>query len=273
MIDNTPTDINLSIILLISIVFQLGAAIIALRQIPHVKGSYRFAWGCVSFALLLMVERRAFPLWRLLQEGLSSNLIDAYFGLAISLFMLIGAYGIQQLFMNLMIQQKKLDELASSDDLTGLNNRRSVFEKAKYEINRSLRSGLTSAFLIFDIDNFKNVNDTYGHAAGDDVLRQLAGIALREFRSIDICGRIGGEEFLVVMPDTNAKSAIIAAERFRSAVSSNNFLADGKSFSVTVSIGVTVSELDRVDLDELLATADQALYRAKNLGRNRVEIG
>ncbi len=127
--------------------------------------------------------------------------------------------------------------------------------------------------MIFDIDNFKNVNDTYGHAAGDDVLRQLAGIALREFRSIDICGRIGGEEFLVVMPDTNAKSANIAAERFRSAVSSNKFLADGKSFSVTVSIGVTVSELDRVDLDELLATADQALYRAKNLGRNRVEIG
>ncbi len=265
-------EFPLATILLLSVILQAASAIIAASQINAVKRNYVIAWICVSFALLLMVERRLAPLWRLLVQGQSSSFLDANFGLAISIFMLIGNYGVRQLFKNLELQRFKLEKLANFDTLTGLDNRRSVLEKAKFEMSRALRTEHQFSFLMIDIDYFKKVNDTFGHAAGDQVLHQIAEIMVRELRNIDICGRIGGEEFLVVMPDTNLDKALIAAERLRMAVASCNFHLSDQVFPITISIGAVVPSLGKeASLDALLAEADRALYKAKNNGRNCVE--
>lgn len=265
-------EISLATILVISLILQTTAAVIAASQINAVKRNYVIAWICVSFALLLMVERRLAPLWRLLVQGQSSSFLDANFGLAISILMLIGNYGVRQLFRNLELQRIELEQLASFDALTGLANRRSVLEKAKFEMSRALRTEHQFSFLMMDIDHFKKVNDTFGHAAGDQVLHQIAEIMVRELRNIDICGRIGGEEFLVVMPDTNLDKALIAAERLRIAVATYNFHLSDEPFPVTISIGAVVPSLGKeASLDALLAEADRALYKAKSNGRNCVE--
>ena len=265
-------EFPLATILLLSVILQAASAIIAASQINAVKRNYVIAWICVSFALLLMVERRLAPLWRLLVQGQSSSFLDANFGLAISILMLIGNYGVRQLFRNLELQRIELEQLASFDALTGLANRRSVLEKAKFEMSRALRTEHQFSFLMIDIDHFKKVNDTFGHAAGDQVLHQIAEIMVCELRNIDICGRIGGEEFLVVMPDTNLDKALIAAERLRMAVASCNFHLSDQVFPITISIGAVVPSLGKeASLDALLAEADRALYKAKSNGRNRVE--
>jgi len=274
MMHQIQAEIPLTIILLISVIFQAMAAIIAVSQVNIIKGNYRIAWACLSLALLLMVERRLAPLWRLLEYGQPSSLIDANFGLAISIFMLVGNYGVWKLFKHLELQRIKLDKLARQDELTGLDNRRSILEKARFEINRSLRTRHQIAFLMLDIDYFKSVNDRFGHAAGDRVLRQIAEISGRELRNIDTCGRIGGEEFLIVMPDTNLQDALVAAERLRAAISAYDFHLSDKPLPITISIGVVVTSLGKVlDVDELLLAVDKALYKAKNNGRNRVEVG
>ena len=266
-------EMTLIIILFISIIFQLLAAIIAGTQIKTAKGNYKLAWICVSAALFLMIERRLAPLGRLLWRGESSNMMDAIFGTLISIFMLGGIYGIMKIFSYIEMQRVSLDKLARLDSLTGLDNRRSVLEKLEIEINRSTRIRNQFAVLMLDIDHFKSVNDNYGHAAGDRVICQLAEIMQKGLRNIDTCGRIGGEEFLILIPDTNLKKANIAAERLRTAVASHDFHLCKKNVQVTVSIGVTIPDLGKeFKVDQLLATVDKALYRAKKSGRNRVEI-
>ena len=272
--DYPPDVLKLSIVLLLSIIFQIAAALFALLKITTAKGQYRLAWICISTALFLMVERRLVPLLRLHWQGESSSIMDAYFGLAISMFMLAGIYGVMKVFTYLEMQRFTLDKLARHDVLTALDNRRSILEKMEIEINRSSRIRSQFAIFIVDIDYFKNVNDKYGHASGDRVLCQLAKIMLKKLRNIDTCGRIGGEEFLVLIPDTNLKKALIAAERLRTAVASHNFRLSDKKVQITISIGVAITDLGQVvAVDHLLATADKALYKAKNSGRNRVEFG
>jgi diguanylate cyclase (GGDEF)-like protein len=260
-------------ILVISVIIQVAVAIIASGQIKDIKDGYRIAWILMCIGLFLMVERRVAPLWRLLEYGEVSNIIDAYFGLVISILLLIGNFGIRELFKNIELQHAKLIELANKDELTGLDNRRCILEKVKSEMNRSLRIKCNFSLLMIDIDHFKHVNDTFGHAAGDSVLRQISEITAKALRNIDAVGRIGGEEFLVVLPDTNSKDALTTAERLRMAIANYDFHLDNQPTSITISIGVVSQVLERkADVDILLETLDEALYRAKNNGRNRVEI-
>ncbi|HEX3881348.1 MAG TPA: PleD family two-component system response regulator [Stellaceae bacterium] len=162
--------------------------------------------------------------------------------------------------------------LALTDELTGLYNRRYVLAHLEEVAARSNGAATDTAVLMFDIDHFKDVNDQYGHPAGDDVLRQLAARALRGLRSVDLVARLGGEEFLVVMPETNLSAAMVVAERLRSAVASEPFElhATGRKIPVTISIGVAVAAENGEAVDDLLKRADEALYAAKNSGRNRV---
>ena len=161
--------------------------------------------------------------------------------------------------------------LALTDELTGLYNRRYVFAHFNELLARSPEGGGEVAVMLFDIDHFKQVNDSYGHPAGDDVLRELADRAVRQVRSVDLIGRLGGEEFVVVMPETSLAGAVTVAERFRAAVAGEPFVVQGgRKLPVTVSIGVTVATTDRETLDSLLKRADEALYAAKHGGRNRV---
>jgi two-component system, cell cycle response regulator len=163
--------------------------------------------------------------------------------------------------------------LALTDELTGLYNRRYLFAHLDESIERINQGGASAAVLLFDIDHFKRVNDTHGHAAGDDVLRELAARATNSVRSVDLVARLGGEEFAVVMPETDIASAAEVAERLRLAVAKDRFSvrASGKELDVTISVGVAAGEAGD-DRDRLLARADKALYSAKTAGRDRVII-
>lgn len=161
-----------------------------------------------------------------------------------------------------------LKRLATTDTLTGAANRRQFLELAGREMDRARRFGTRVAALIFDIDNFKDVNDTHGHQAGDRVLEAVAEAARAALRDVDVFGRMGGEEFGAILPETAGIDAIAVAERLRRRVCGLDHGIDGLT-PVTVSVGV--AELRPEDgLDDLLAAADHALYRAKREGRDRV---
>jgi len=154
--------------------------------------------------------------------------------------------------------------------LTGLYNRRHFFDVAQTELERSRRYHHSMSIIILDVDHFKRVNDSFGHMVGDEVLRSQARTSLASLRKVDIMGRYGGEEFVVMLPETNLTSACVMAERLRSQVVSMRVGSDRGVVSITISIGVAGFDgKTEIDLDTLLNRADQALYRAKGSGRNR----
>jgi diguanylate cyclase (GGDEF)-like protein/PAS domain S-box-containing protein len=165
----------------------------------------------------------------------------------------------------------ELEKLAQVDSLTGLANRRHFMIQAEQELSRSVRYGGSMSLFMVDIDRFKDVNDTYGHQIGDLVLQRLGGVFLETLRDIDRVGRVGGEEFAVVLPQTDGAHAIEVAERLRQHVEASEVALDrGVPLHFTISVGVTTLADTRANIDTLLAQADQALYKAKHLGRNQV---
>ncbi len=170
---------------------------------------------------------------------------------------------------------KKLLDMASKDPLTGLNNRR-VFNRAMDgEIDRVKRYGEAFSVLVVDVDHFKKVNDTYGHPAGDKVLKELSDRLQSALRDVDQVARLGGEEFGAILPCTSGTGARVAAERLRASVEAKPFYIDGVDLPVTVSVGgVTVGKnTSASDPEDIFAAADKALYEAKHKGRNQVRWG
>ena len=167
-------------------------------------------------------------------------------------------------------QAESLERLACIDGLTGLNNRRHFLTLAQTEWSRFRRYGRPLSLLMIDIDLFKAVNDTYGHDAGDEVLKAVAEIMQKRKRAPDIAGRLGGEEFAILLPEALLESAVAAAERLRRLVADCVIAVDGRRIAVTVSIGAGVARPEMGGFDELLKEADIALYDAKHSGRNRV---
>lgn len=165
-----------------------------------------------------------------------------------------------------------LAEQARNDYLTGLPNRRFFIERAAVELYRANRHRQPLSVMMLDIDYFKKVNDTYGHQAGDEVLKSLAHIILATCRQFDIVGRLGGEEFAVLMPATSLEQAVEVAERIRLAVEHHAVALPqgGLPIKFTVSIGVSRLMLETDNIDLILHSADDALYSAKNSGRNKV---
>ncbi|MDD2700892.1 MAG: diguanylate cyclase [Sideroxydans sp.] len=169
--------------------------------------------------------------------------------------------------------ERELERRAQTDVLTGLNNRRHFYELAEQELLRARRYVKPLALLMFDVDHFKQVNDSYGHYAGDAVLRKLSDVCLHTLREIDIVGRFGGEEFVVMMPETNTQHAMDAAERLRLALAATEVPIDsGEAIHFTVSIGVTCLCADDENVDAVLKRADTAMYQAKAAGRNQVSL-
>jgi diguanylate cyclase (GGDEF)-like protein len=166
---------------------------------------------------------------------------------------------------------EELEHRAYSDYLTGLANRRYFLKLAETELERALRYGGKLSILMLDIDHFKQVNDTYGHKVGDLVLTKLAEVSLATLRDVDTIGRVGGEEFAILLPETTDLQAVDAAERLRNALSAARVILEGGlPLHFTVSVGVTTLNDKETNIDTLLNQADQALYQAKNQGRNRV---
>jgi diguanylate cyclase (GGDEF)-like protein len=166
----------------------------------------------------------------------------------------------------------EIEKMATTDGLTGLLNHRLFQEKLTGEFKRLNRLSGPLSLLLADIDHFKKVNDTYGHPAGDLVLKGVSGVIRETIRDIDIPARYGGEEFAVILPGTDAVGAQKIAERLRKAVMAKTFTADGKSLKVTVSIGIATSPENSESKEGLIEKADQALYYAKNNGRNKAVI-
>ncbi len=170
-----------------------------------------------------------------------------------------------------MVQQ--LEYLATTDEHTGLSNRRFFFKASREIVRRAEQEGTFVSLLIFDVDHFKQVNDTYGHDVGDTVLERLAHLFQAKLRTVDIFARIGGEEFSVLLPNTPLASACQVAERLRGDIEQVVFESGEARFHITISVGVACCDaLHATDLGGLLKRADIALYRAKSEGRNRVVV-
>jgi two-component system cell cycle response regulator len=167
--------------------------------------------------------------------------------------------------------RERFQELARTDALTGCYNRRALFERLEREVDRVKRYDQGLALLLVDLDNFKDVNDARGHLAGDSVLRQVGDLLRREARSVDVVARYGGDEFVVVLPETTQEGAVIFAERLRVKIGDFDFAETGAPLYVTVSVGVAAASVERPDTAEgLIARADAAMYEAKGGGRNQV---
>ncbi len=167
-------------------------------------------------------------------------------------------------------KEEELLKLASTDPLTGAFNRREFKSLAEQEGIRSQRYNRPLAIMMLDIDHFKDLNDTYGHAAGDVGLQTFTAACTSALRNMDILGRWGGEEFVVLLPETEIEGAIVIAERLRQVVEESSFVSGPNKISFTVSIGVAQYKSDETTVDTPLARADEAIYNAKKQGRNRV---
>lgn len=207
-----------------------------------------------------VLDRQGRPVWVLLSVSLVRNAEGA------------PGYFIAQ--VENITRRKELERelyvLATTDHLTGLSNRREFLSRAEHEVQRSRRQQTGLALLMVDIDNFKAINDTWGHGVGDAVLRAMADTCREVLRATDVFGRLGGEEFGIVLADAGREKAEAIADRVRAALAGKVVQAENALVSFTVSIGVAVSCQDLYSVTDLMRRADAALYEAKSRGRNQV---
>jgi diguanylate cyclase (GGDEF)-like protein len=223
--------------------------------------------------LILALLLRAFAAhWHWLHADSESDGSQWQAGLILAAAMAVLCFALGFVYMYLERAERRSFELAMHDPLTGLANRRAISDALHSSTARAHRQGLPFSLLLVDIDHFKRVNDSYGHQAGDEVLRVLARTLQSRLRAQDAVGRFGGEEFLVLLPDTDRDGALVVAQALREAVAQSPAQWAGRSIHVTVSIGVGGGKLAPQDsIDSLVAAADSALYAAKQGGRDRVE--
>jgi diguanylate cyclase (GGDEF)-like protein len=168
--------------------------------------------------------------------------------------------------------EARLELMANTDELTGIYNRRHFIERLEQELLRARRYGQKASLILFDADNFKMVNDTHGHDVGDEVLIAITNVTKACLREVDCFGRFGGEEFVVLLPETPLEAALTVAERIRRSIEQTELpLEDGSALRFTVSLGVTQIHEEEEGHDRIIRRADSAMYRAKQTGRNKVE--
>ncbi|MBU3577831.1 GGDEF domain-containing protein [Polynucleobacter sp. UK-Kesae-W10] len=260
-----------------AVVAQCVAAAYAVNLFFRSK-SYRLASGVLALGFSLMIGRRIAPLLLYYADGYF-NLFDALLAFVISMLLFLGLSQVKRIILELEEKNFRLDHTAKTDSLTQILSRAETFSRAEQEIERSLRSRKPIAFLMLDIDHFKNVNDQFGHPVGDIVLQNLAKYCQEELRVIDIFGRVGGEEFLIALPESSESLAFDVAERLRKKIATSVVaIVNGKEVSITISIGVASFDPVRngenaadLILRSCYQKADEAMYLAKAKGRNRTE--
>jgi diguanylate cyclase len=181
-----------------------------------------------------------------------------------------GRAEISQAHEALIEKNRELHQLSITDGLTDLYNRKHLMDLFDMEMARARRYRIPFSVLIADIDYFKKINDTYGHLAGDSVLRRIADTLRHTVRECDHVGRYGGEEFLIILPNSDAAGAMKMALRIREQISQLSFYNDGNEISMTISVGVAPCHNDEDSVEAILGRADSALYQAKAGGRNQV---
>ena len=196
------------------------------------------------------------------------------FNVASAFAYMVVTLGFHAMLLSLVLLRLIADlrRMSRHDSLTGLLNRRALEEELLLQVQRSLRGGVPFSALMLDVDHFKRINDRLGHGVGDMALKHLAQLMRTQLRSMDTLGRIGGEEFLMVLPNLNADAALQAAERLRAVISNTPLACAGEQLALSVSIGVAQWEGHPEDTSRLLMRADAALYQAKKDGRDRVVI-
>ena len=263
----------------LAVVAQICAAVCALNLFFKSR-SYRFASGALAIAFTLMIGRRISPLMHFYTDAYY-NVWDALLALAISMAIYFGVTQFRKIIVDLELKNFMLDCDAKTDSLTQALSRSETFARAEIEIERALRNRSSVAFLMLDIDHFKNINDEYGHPLGDIVLSNLVKHCQEELRVIDIFGRVGGEEFFVVLPGDGIDSAFEVAERLRNKVLSSPCAVTTKGKEIFISISIGVASFNPLSngetkagvvLRDFYAKADKAMYLAKSKGRNRTEL-
>ena len=253
-----------------SVVALVASGLTLFRASGDTFGPIRFTAVVMSAAAATVATRVLYTLTLGSEAGSMFAGDNAQF-LFLSLYIMLtitAAFG----FM-MMVAEKLRDELArlaTLDPLTGIYNRRTMVDLAERELARATRAGTRVAALMLDLDHFKQVNDRYGHAAGDEVLRQFVATAQRCLRKQDLIGRYGGEEFFILLPDTSREEALLVAQRLRTEVEHTRAAVRDISIAFTISVGLAHSGHSGFDLDALLRDADAALYCAKERGRNQV---
>jgi diguanylate cyclase (GGDEF)-like protein len=265
-----------AILYTIAFCLQTAAAAYAINLFFRAN-AYRLVCGLLALGLGLMIGRRISPLLHVLNNG-HINLVDAWLSIPISLLLFLAMFHFRKLLIALENQQFLLEEYSKIDSLTLAMSRPETFARAGIEIERSFRNKQCVAFVMIDIDHFKIVNDTYGHPAGDITLTNLVKLCQDELRAIDILGRVGGEEFLLVLPAANVSQAAEVAERLRKKVAQKPCASWGEhQIEITISVGIAVfdpcvdaNRVSKVIIQKYYEACDHAMYRAKSAGRNQV---
>lgn len=248
--------------------------------------SFRMIWYIVLTIAAFMISGIALGLMTALFSGVIIQLAHENFDLGmndasiatvhsslfiITLMLYFATKKIHQIEDKISSKNSFLNTLASYDTLTGVMNRRLFLEMADKGLQNSRSSDENFYFLMLDIDHFKNINDTYGHKVGDEVLKTYADIIAHNLRDGDIFGRLGGEEFGITIVEKNYEAAFFMAQRLRLVIEEYPFTVDDKDLKVTASIGIAFGD-ERYSLEEVMHCADQAMYEAKNLGRNKISF-
>lgn len=223
-----------------------------------------------TYMILLMEPSQKDDLLEAFEQGADDYLVKPFDGYELRA-KLLAAKRILALQDSLIAMRDELQVQATYDALTGLWNRRASMAALERELVRAARESRTAGLMLADIDHFKEINDTYGHLAGDNVLQAVAAKIKSALRSYDTVGRYGGEEFLIVCPGCDQGAVLRRAENLRAAIAGEPLNTPEGNISVSLSLGVAVSAGD-TSRDQLLRSADEALYRAKRAGRNRVEL-
>jgi diguanylate cyclase (GGDEF)-like protein len=229
------------------------------------------AAGVLAVAQYLGISLAADTFWRLNETELHAPFIYGAFSWSSQISRMILLMTASLMSMVVVIRTRELLRLSTRDPLTGLFNRGHFHERVTAEVSRARRSGLPLTVAMVDVDHFKSLNDRYGHAAGDQVLRVIANTLSSSFRKTDIVGRYGGEEFVIAMPETNPAAGGQKLEAFRQLIAATAIQTnDGNAVNVTISGGLAGFPQDGSHDEDLLAVADARLFEAKRRGRNRI---
>jgi diguanylate cyclase (GGDEF)-like protein len=274
-------DIGVRIITysLLAAVIYGAIALELFRKVPHaLRFSSWFTGSLFALYSIFMFFRGLLTeLLPPLQDLLEPNMLQAMTFLLAIFFGIAWTFGFvmlnsERLEADLRSAQDKLQKIATTDFLTGIANVRLFSEAGEREVQRAHRYKRTLALLMIDLDHFKKVNDKYGHATGDKILVAFAGICKKCLRKTDIFGRLGGEEFSILLSETDVNGGRKFAERLRATIEKSRIKVEGKNFHITVSIGVTELLPDDNQLEVALRRADDAMYEAKRKGRNLVMV-